>query len=290
MTAPTSFGTLFIIATPIGNLEDISARAVRTLQSVDWIAAEDTRHSRPLLQHWQIDTPVMTYHAHNEAESAKGLLALLQAGASVALISDAGTPLISDPGYTLVDLAHDQGIPVVPIPGPCSVITALCASGLATHAFCFQGFLPAKSGPRLAALEKLMTDTRTLVFYEAPHRIVDSIDAMTQIFGGERLVVLARELTKKFETIHRTTLASLGPWLTDHIEQQRGEFVIVVAGNPNSSERQQLPLAETLLRELLPVLPLKQAVDLVVRSLGCKKKPIYELALTLQQLQKDQSI
>ncbi|HRA42445.1 MAG TPA: 16S rRNA (cytidine(1402)-2'-O)-methyltransferase, partial [Gammaproteobacteria bacterium] len=230
MTLQTKPGKLYIVATPIGHLGDISLRAIDTLKVVDRIAAEDTRHSLGLLKHLGIEKPLVALHEHNEREQAEKLLAFVEDGHALALISDAGTPLISDPGYHLVQLAHQLGIQVVPIPGPCSIITALSASGLPTDRFVFEGFLSAKATARRKQLEKLATETRTLIFFEAPHRILETVAAMQACFGEQRLAVVARELTKTFETIRMGTLSELEAWMKSDAMQQRGEFVVLVAG------------------------------------------------------------
>jgi 16S rRNA (cytidine1402-2'-O)-methyltransferase len=206
---PNSYGTLYVVATPIGNLADITQRAVTVLQSVDAILAENMRHSKPLLDFFNINKPLFSVHAHNEAQNAAVWIARLQQGESFALISDAGTPLIHDPGYVLVKEARQAGISVVPIPGACALITALCASGLPAQRFSFEGFLPSKSAERKTTLQSLYEDSRTLIFYEAPHRIVASLNDMCATFGADRPAALARELTKQFETVTQGTLAEL---------------------------------------------------------------------------------
>lgn len=272
-------GILYIVATPIGNLGDISARALEVLQKADRIAAEDTRHSASLLRHFAIDTPMFALHEHNERHKAEGVLRLLQQGESLALISDAGTPLISDPGYFLVREAHAAGIKVVPVPGPSALIAALSASGLATDRFCFEGFLPAKTGARRRALEALAQEPRTLAFYETPHRIEESLLDMAVSLGDDRPATLARELTKTFETIRHATLGELAEWVAADPNQRRGEFVVLIEG---AQERGDEGLAEetqriaTLLAEELSV---KQAAALAAKISGEKKNAIYKYLL-----------
>ncbi|MGB2272149.1 MAG: 16S rRNA (cytidine(1402)-2'-O)-methyltransferase, partial [Pseudomonadales bacterium] len=222
--------TLYVVATPIGNLSDISARAVQVLQAVDLIAAEDTRHSSGLVKHLNVDTPMIACHDHNEAAACKSVLDRLVAGQCVALISDAGTPLISDPGYKIVKSVREQGFRVSPIPGACAVISALSAAGLPTDRFAFEGFLPAKAQARQKRLQQLADATSTLVFYEAPHRIVATLQAMAEVLGAKREAVLARELTKRYETIIDDTLDELVRQVEADRNQQRGEMVIMVKG------------------------------------------------------------
>lgn len=270
---------LYIVATPIGNLEDFSPRAIKTLQNVDQIAAEDTRHSQKLLKHFGIITPLVSLHEHNETTSSKILLDCLKKNQSIALISDAGTPLINDPGYHLVKLVREHGIPVIPIPGPCALITALSASGLACDKFIFEGFLPGKSIARQKKLLELLYETRTIIFYEAPHRILALIDDMLDVFGAKRYVVLARELTKTFETIHGDNLEQLKNWLRSDKNQQKGEFVVLVKGaeyqNPNEIDTQRI--LEILLNEL----SIKQATSIAARITQEKKNKLYALALAI---------
>ncbi|HEY2566469.1 MAG TPA: 16S rRNA (cytidine(1402)-2'-O)-methyltransferase [Candidatus Aquirickettsiella sp.] len=270
---------LYIVATPIGNLEDFSPRAINTLQNVNQIAAEDTRHSQKLLKHFGIITSLISLHEHNEAASSRLLLDCLKKNQSIALISDAGTPLINDPGYRLVKLAHQHGIPVIPIPGPCALITALCASGLTCDRFIFEGFLPGKSIARQKKLLEFLHETRTIIFYEAPHRILELIDDMLAVFGPKRYVVLARELTKTFETIHGDNLEQLKIWLNLNKNQQKGEFVVLVEGaeyqNPYEIDKQRI------LGILLDELPIKQATSIAAKITHEKKNKLYALALAI---------
>lgn len=270
---------LYVVATPIGNLEDFSARAIETLQNVDQIAAEDTRHSQKLLKHFAITTPLVSLHDHNETFSSTIVLDALKKNQSIALISDAGTPLINDPGYRLVKLAHQHGIPVIPIPGPCALITALCASGLACDKFIFEGFLPGKNIARQKKLLEYLYETRTIIFYEAPHRILDLINDMLAVFGPKRYVVLARELTKTFETIHGDNLEQLKNWVNLDKNQQKGEFVVLVEGaeylTPDEIDTQRI------LGILLDELPIKQATSLAAKITHEKKNKLYALALAI---------
>jgi 16S rRNA (cytidine1402-2'-O)-methyltransferase len=275
-------GVLYIVATPIGNLGDLSSRAIDVLRHVDHIAAEDTRHSAGLLRHFSITTPLFALHEHNEREKSAALIERLSGGESIALISDAGTPLISDPGYILVRDAQQAGLRVVPIPGPSALITALSASGLPTDRFCFEGFLPAKSGPRRKLLEALRDEPRTLMFYESPHRILDCLADMSTIFGEEREAVLARELTKTFETVRHSTLGELQEWVTGDANQQKGEFVLLLHGadgTEQDDEREGRQVAEVLAEEL----PLKQAAALAARISGARKNALYQHLLQKKQ-------
>jgi len=250
------------------------------LQDVDVIAAEDTRHSRKLLTQFNINTAMVAYHDHNERAQSERLVGRLEAGEHIALISDAGTPLISDPGYRLVNAAHEARIPVIPVPGPNAAVAALSAAGLPSDRFVFEGFLPAKAGVRRRRLQELAPETRTLVFYESPHRISASLTDMAAVLGGQRLALLARELTKRFETLRRDRLTTLVEWVTTQAEQRKGEFVVVVAGAANESP----PAAqdeETVLRILLEYLPTKKAAEAAARVLGGKKNALYQLALKL---------
>ncbi|MCY1433908.1 Ribosomal RNA small subunit methyltransferase I [compost metagenome] len=278
-----SFGTLFVVATPIGNLDDISARALKVLREVALVAAEDTRHSVRLLQHFGIDTPLAPCHEHNEREQGGRFLDRLQAGEDVALISDAGTPLISDPGYHLVRQARAAGIPVVPVPGACAVIAALSAAGLPSDRFVFEGFLPAKTAGRRARLEALREEPRTLIFYEAPHRLLECLQDMAGVFGEHRDALLARELTKTFETLKGLPVGELRDWVAADSNQQRGECVILVAGW-QAPEGDDAISAEALrvLDLLLAELPLKRAAALAAEITGVRKNLLYQAALERQ--------
>ncbi len=274
-------GILYIVATPIGNLGDITARAVDVLRDAGVIAVEDTRHSRKLLLQFGIATPMVALHDFNESEQVVHLLARLAEGERVALISDAGTPLISDPGYQLVRQAQAQGIRVVPVPGACALIAALSCAGLPTDRFTFEGFLPAKSAARLAVLQALRNETRTMIFYEAPHRIVECLVDMEQSFTGGRGITLARELTKTFETILHTTVGALLETVRGDSNQQKGEIVLVVAGNLEQGGEVDAQALHTL-QVLLEEMPLKQASALAARITGLKKNLLYETALQLK--------
>ncbi len=275
-------GTLYLIATPIGNLEDTTFRAINTLKKVNVIAAEDTRHSKKLLQHFLINTPMISLHAFNEAGRVKQLIAQLENGESIGIISDAGTPLISDPGYPLVQAAHAAKISIVPIPGACAAITALCASGLPTDRFIFEGFLPAKSSARLHRLDDLKSEQRTLVFYESPHRIIEMLQDLVKIFGPDRLATIGRELTKQFETIRQDKLIVLLEWIQKHSEQQLGEFVVIIAGSEIEATASEQEI-EKILLILLSELHTKQAASLCAKITGRKKNELYELALKLSE-------
>ncbi len=268
---------LYIVPTPIGNLGDITRRALEVLSSVDVIAAEDTRHCRQLLQHFAIATPVTAYHEHSREAVSQALCARVAAGEAVALVSDAGTPLISDPGYSLVRDAQAQGLPVVPLPGACAAVVALSASGLATDRFAFEGFLPAKRAARRQRLEALSQISMTQIFYEAPHRIAAVLEDMLSILGPEREVVLARELTKTFETVKRAPLAELYPWVTADADQQRGEIVLVVAG-ATVAPADTVDAGRLLLR-LADELPPRRAAALVADLTGRKARELYQVLL-----------
>jgi 16S rRNA (cytidine1402-2'-O)-methyltransferase len=273
-------GTLYIVATPIGNLADWSARAIDTLKQVDLIAAEDTRHSLPLLQHHGISTRCQAYHAHNESEQCAKLLDKLTSGESIALISDAGTPLISDPGSLLVRQAQQADIAVVPIPGACAAITALCASGLNANEFRFIGFLSSKGEKRKRQLQQLVEDSATLILYESVHRIADLMTALTETLPAEREVCLARELTKRFEQIITAPIAELHTWFLDHPENRKGEYVVIVSGAPAKSHN-DTELRKTL-QLLMAELPLKKAAEITAKLTGERKNSVYELALKLK--------
>lgn len=274
--------TLYVVATPIGNLADITLRALDILKSVDAIAAEDTRHTAGLLNHFGITKKLIAVHEHNEHQSAQILLERIQAGESIALVTDAGTPGISDPGAIVVNVLREAGVKVVPIPGATAVIAALSASGITDNGFSFIGFLPASGSQRRKTLTALNVLQHTLVFYEAPHRIVESVDDMATVLGGERRITIARELTKTFETFHRCLLSDAKAWLEADTNQQRGEFVLLVEATPYKEEAAVSEDAENKLKILLAELPLKQAVKLAAEITGAKKNDLYQLALTLK--------
>lgn len=273
-------GTLYVVATPIGNLDDMSARALKVLREVSLIAAEDTRHSMRLLQHFGIATPLAACHEHNERDQGGRFLARLQIGQDVALISDAGTPLISDPGFHLVRQARAAGVRVVPVPGPCALIAALSAAGLPSDRFVFEGFLPAKAAARQARLQQLKEEPRTLIFYEAPHRILECLEDLERIMGGERLAVLARELTKAFETLKGLPLAELRAWVAADANQQRGECVLLLAGWQAPEGKGEITTeALRVLDLLLGEMPLKRAAALAAEITGIRKNLLYQAAL-----------
>lgn len=273
-------GVLYIVATPIGNLSDITARAIDTLKSVDIIACEDTRTSAKLLNYFNINTPTIAYHEHNADSQTERLIDKLLGGQSLALISDAGTPLVSDPGFRLVKAAHEHGITVVPIVGACAMIGALSAAGLASDKFSFIGFLPAKSHGRQKALEAWQNRTETLIFYEAPHRIIDSLADMVAVFGAHREATLCRELTKTFETIKKLPLGELLDFVKNDANQQKGEIVLVVAGATDTE--QEVQDYDTWLLRIAQELPPKKAAAVVADVLGLKKSAVYDRLLALQ--------
>ena len=273
---------LFVVATPIGNLSDISARAVDVLKSVDVIACEDTRHSVRLLNHLGINKPLLSYHDHNESEQTRNLINKLLEGTKVALISDAGTPLISDPGYQLVREAQESGIKVVPLPGACALVVALSASGLPSDRFVFEGFLPAKRQARIECLEKLKQESRTLIFYESTHRIAACLEDMVAVFGGERHAVVARELTKAFETVKKAPLVELAEWVADDANQRKGEVVLLVRGAETKTQDGTRVDSEKVLSILLEELPVKQAAQLAAKITGGKKNALYQQALQMK--------
>jgi len=276
-------GILYVVATPIGNLQDITLRALDTLKAVDAIAAEDTRHTSGLLSHFGISKKLIAVHEHNEHQSAEKLLSQLNAGDSIALVTDAGTPGISDPGAVVVDLVRKAGVKVVPVPGVSAVIAALSASGIVQNGFMFHGFLPASGAARRKVLEALKTQTVTLVIYEAPHRIVDSIADMCAVLGGERRITFARELTKTFETIYSCNLSDAVAWLEADLNQQRGEFVLLIEAAALKDAEEMPEETVRILKLLLAELPLKQAVKLATEITHEKKNVLYEFALQLKQ-------
>ena len=279
MTSATQNGTLFVIATPIGNKADITFRAVDTLKTVDVILAEDTRHSITLLNYFGIQKPLESLHDYNEKEKAEGIVAKLKDGISYALISDAGTPLISDPGYNLVKLAHEHNIKVVPLPGACAFITALSATGVASDALSFFGFLPAKSAARIKKLESVQSITHTLVFYESTHRIIQSVADIGLVFGNNCEMVLAKELTKSFENLIFGTVLEVIQWLNADPLHTKGEFVLIIS--PRTVIDDESKDIETL-KILLNELPLKQAVKIAVALTGKSKNELYQKALEIE--------
>ena len=277
--------TLYIVPTPIGNLDDITLRALQILKQVDLIAAEDTRRTGLLLQHFAINTRMMSLHDHNEQQKTDQLIPQLKQGLSIALVSDAGTPLINDPGYHLVKCCRQAGIRVVPLPGPCAAITALSAAGIASDRFCYEGFLPAKGKGRQDVLQGLANESRTLIFYESPHRLLDTLAGMVAILGAERYVVLARELTKMWELIHGLPVGELLDWVKVDENRYRGEMVLVVEGyraRKDSNETVPPNVIKTLAL-LQQSLPLKKATTITAEIYGLKKNSLYKHAIEQQQ-------
>jgi 16S rRNA (cytidine1402-2'-O)-methyltransferase len=264
-----------VVATPIGNLDDITLRALRVLSTADLVAAEDTRHSRVLLAHHGVDRPLIALHEHNEEQQSQRLLERLQAGESIALVSDAGTPLVSDPGYRLVALAAAAGIEVVAVPGPSALTAALSICGLPTDRFTFEGFLPARRSARVKALAKLHAEPRTMVFFESSHRIAESLADLCESFGDERPAALCRELTKQFETVLRGSLAAIAQRVGADPNQRRGEFVVVVAGHTGVAEA-AFPEALRLARELQPLIGASQAARTAARLMDVSRRTLYE--------------
>lgn len=276
--AEISASTLYIVPTPIGNLGDITQRALDVLKSVDLIAAEDTRHTGLLLQHFAINARLFALHDHNEQQKAEQLLSRLQSGMSVALVSDAGTPLINDPGYHVVRLCREAGVRVVPLPGACAAIAALSAAGLASDRFCYEGFLPAKTKARKDTLQAMLEEPRTLIYYESTHRLLDSLRDMVAVLGPQRYVVLARELTKTWESIYGAPVAELLAWVEEDENRRKGEMVLIVEGY----HRDDSALPAEALRTLALLqadLPLKKAAALAAEIHGVKKNALYRHAL-----------
>ena len=276
-------GTLYVVATPIGNLGDITLRAIETLKSVDAIAAEDTRHTSGLLSHFGISKKLIAVHEHNEQQSAEKLLAQLKNGDNIALVTDAGTPAVSDPGAIVVKVVREAGVKVVPIPGVSAVVAALSASGITQNGFYFHGFLPASGAARRKILEQLKSQTVTLVLYEAPHRIVECVEDLAKVLGENRKITFCRELTKTFETIYTCALNEASAWLQADSNQQRGEFVLLIEAAPVVEAEEISAEAQRVLKCLLVELPLKQAVALATEITNLKKNDLYEFALALKQ-------
>jgi len=275
-------GKLFVVATPIGNLADITQRALDVLAEVDLIAAEDTRHSRRLLDNYSITTPLLSYHDHNEQLQSAVIVEKLLAGQNIALISDAGTPLINDPGYRLLSAVHDAGLTVVPVPGANAAVSLLSVSGLAVNSFVFEGFPPVKSQQRQQYFSAWKKSPHAHVYYESSHRIVESLKDACEALGGDRMCAMGRELTKTFETIKRCTLAELLDIVTGDANQQKGEFVIVIS-KADIEDKDQDPEIIAMLEKVLPLLSVKQASQVVAALTGKKKNAIYQQALTMQQ-------
>ena len=278
-TYPTA--TLYVVATPIGNVTDISLRALHVLSLVNAVACEDTRNTAQLMQRFGLSKPLLAAHMHNEREAAEMLVVRLQAGERIALVSDAGTPAVSDPGARIVDAVRKAGMRVVPIPGASAGIAALSASGLVNEQFHFVGFLPSKGKQRETVLQSLVTVTAAMVFYEAPHRIIECAQALVSVFGPARQVVFARELTKLFEEIHRCSLGEAEAWLKADAHREKGEYVVLVEGAPQADEAGDVE-AERVLKILLAELPLKQAASLAAQITGRKKNALYDRALELK--------
>ncbi len=274
-------GTLYIVATPIGNLSDLSQRAIEVLTQVDIIACEDTRHTQRLLSAYSIKNKTLSMHDHNERQRQEYIATLLQEGKSLALVSDAGTPLISDPGFHLVRHCRQLGLSVSPVPGACAAIAALSVAGLPTDRFSFEGFLPSKAGARQSTLANLLEEPRTMVFYDAPRRAIDTVEDIVKVLGGERYVVIARELTKTFETVHSDTAANLLAWLQEDPNQLKGEMVLIIEGHrvdPNVIPAKAIATLKLLLAEMKP----KTACAITAEIYSVKKNALYEIALSLK--------
>ena len=274
-------GTLYVVATPIGNLGDLSVRAREVLSRVQLIAAEDTRHTRQLLQAFGIDTPLTSLHEHNEMQKSETLIARLLAGESIALVSDAGTPLISDPGFDLVATARARGVSIAVVPGPCAAIAALSIAGLPTDRFVFEGFLPAKTAARVTRLRELTSESRTMIFYEAPHRLLEVLRDLAAELGAERTASVSRELTKRFETTYTGTLAQLCEIAEQNADMSRGEIVLIVSGNTAVTNTTQSFNADQLLRALLEELPPSAAAKIAAKLTGEKRADLYARATQL---------
>lgn len=274
-----SESALYVVATPIGNLQDMSQRAVEVLKNAEVIAAEDTRHSARLMAHFNINTRLISVHDHNERQRIDSILDLLRAGNSVALISDAGTPLISDPGFVVVRAVREAGFKVVPVPGCAAFVAALSAAGLPSDRFAFEGFPPSKRNARQQYYLELAEESRTLIFYESPHRVLESLKDLSEAVGADRQVVVARELTKTFETIHSAPLAELIDWMAADHNQQKGEFVLLVHGKPKPETGVVDDHTQHVLDVLLAELPVKQASALAAKITGVKKNLLYKMAL-----------
>jgi 16S rRNA (cytidine1402-2'-O)-methyltransferase len=274
-------GTLYIVATPIGNLGDISQRAIDILSQVDVIACEDTRHTQRLLTAHTIKNKTLSLHDHNERQRQDQIALMLQDGKSIALVSDAGTPLISDPGFHLVRHCRQLGLSVSPVPGPCAAIAALSCAGLPTDRFTFEGFLPSKSGARQVKLNALSEEPRTMVFYDAPRRAIDTISDIVKTLGGQRYVVIARELTKTFETIYSDSAENLLTWLSQDSNQLKGEMVLIIEGHKSLTDDIPSQVVATL-KLLVDELPPKKACAIAAQIYGVKKNTLYELALSLK--------
>ncbi|WP_104401295.1 16S rRNA (cytidine(1402)-2'-O)-methyltransferase [Vibrio penaeicida] len=278
-SSPSEVSTLYIVPTPIGNLGDITQRAIEVLSNVDLIAAEDTRHTGKLLSHFNISTKTFALHDHNEQQKAQVLVDRLQQGLSIALVSDAGTPLISDPGYHLVNQCRQAGVKVVPLPGACAVVTALSAAGLPSDRFSFEGFLPPKSKGRKDKFLEIAKAERTCIFYESPHRIMDSLKDMLEILGSDREVVLARELTKTYETIQGMPLGELIPWIEENDNRKKGEMVLLIHGHREQATEEIPDEVTRTLSILTKELPLKKAAAMTAEIYNLKKNALYKWGL-----------
>lgn len=276
-------GKLYLVSIPLGNMGDMTSRALDTLGSVDFVAVEDKRRSSILFRNFGIHTPMISYHDFSEEKQIKKIIDLLLSGKSVALICDAGTPLISDPGFKLVKLAKSKEIKVSPIPGPCALIAAISASGLPSDRFIFEGFLPSKSAARIEKIKRISKDSRTIIFYEAPHRIVGSLRDMLEIIGPTREIVMARELTKTYETFFSGSIESTLQFVEQDLNQQKGEMVLVLAGADPEEKKDDTQDIQRVLSVLLEELPLKQAVSLGAKITGGQKNILYKSALDLKK-------
>lgn len=272
-------GVLHVVATPIGNLGDLSSRARETLQQADLVLAEDTRRTGVLMRHFNLGTPLSSFHDHNERQQVPEILRRLSAGENIALVSDAGTPLISDPGYTLVSAAREQGFTVSPVPGPCALVAALSASGLPVDRFVFEGFVPARKGARQALLDRVAVEERTVVLYESSHRILETLEDMSSLLGPDRAVVIGREISKKFETFYRGDSVDVLEQLRAGTEHQYGEFVVMVEGAPVQDADEVM--LRKLLQLLLDELPVKTASRIAAAWSGAGRNRVYALALDL---------
>ncbi len=284
-TLKKQYGKLYIVATPIGNLGDITHRAIETFSRVDLVVVEDTRVTGKLLNHLGIKKPMLSLHAHNESRATKGLIQRLFQGESIALVSDAGTPLISDPGFPLVREARVNGVEVLAIPGPCAVVAALSIAGIPCDRFVFEGFLPAKEGARKKLLEQLLDEPRTMVYYESPHRIIQTLGNIREVFGGNRKAAVARELTKQFEQTESGSLEELCEWVNLSRDHSRGEFVIIVSGNNTDTKRNEVN-ADQLLSVLLEEVAVKKAAAMASRLTNISKNELYSRALELKNSNK----
>ncbi|MDE0282552.1 MAG: 16S rRNA (cytidine(1402)-2'-O)-methyltransferase [Gammaproteobacteria bacterium] len=272
-------GVLHVVATPIGNLGDLSSRARETLQQADLVLAEDTRRTGVLMRHFNLGTPLSSFHDHNERQQVPEVLRRLSAGESIALVSDAGTPLISDPGYALVSAAREQGFTVSPVPGPCALVAALSASGLPVDRFVFEGFVPARKGARQALLDRVAVEERTVVLYESSHRILETLEDMSCVLGPDRAVVIGREISKRFETFYRGDAVDVLEQLRAGTEHQYGEFVVMVEGAPAQDADEAM--LRKLLQLLLDELPVKTASRIAAAWSGAGRNRVYALALDL---------